>query len=190
MIQSLKRNNSTAVILLMAVLMITSMMAGCASMNKLVKSPSINTDALFACAMDIEKAIQAGNREPELRDREGVIVNISSVKQAIRSRAARKDILNDFMATGFAWERKNALLYTVFSKDYKKSTNATARTRHAQILMEENADRWTLYESIKTANKLGRGSLTQIQETFFKAQVVSMPKGFSYEGEKGESVVK
>jgi hypothetical protein len=142
-------------------------------------------------AEEIESAVRAGNRTPELQDRGVVVVNTARIKQAVRSRAARVEILNEFKATGYAFEKSNGLVAIRRTKEYKKSTTWRGRDRNALLVgTGENPDRWNIYEGIIEASKFKPKTLEQIQSIFHSIHVAHLPTGHAYEDENGDTVVK
>jgi len=147
-------------------------------------------EALRAVAADIEQAVREGNRESDIADRDGVMVNTPEIRQAIRARAARREILSEFLDTGHAYEKQNGLVYLLPSKEYRKSTKRRQRDRNALLIMNENNDRWTLYEGIVKASNLPPRALSAVQEIFHEARVEYMSPGHKYETPEGEIVEK
>ena len=75
---------------------------------------------LRAAAAEIEAAVQAGNRDAAIADRGGIVLNTDTIKQAIRTRAARAQLLSDFLDTGHCWERQDGLIWVLRTSAYKK----------------------------------------------------------------------
>jgi len=151
---------------------------------------ALSADALQSAAVDIEEAVQAGNRQPAIADREGLVFSSDIVQQAIRTRAARAELVNDILDRGFAREDNNGLLSILESKEYKKATTRRQRDRDALLVLNENNDRWTLYEGIIKDSKLPAKSLSAIQETFHNARIDVMKTGQKYETASGETLAK
>lgn len=149
----------------------------------------VPAEALKTAAVEIEQAVQAGNREPQIADREGVVVNTEVVLQAIRMRAARIELVNAFLDSGFGREDANGLVRVLNSKEYRKATSGKQRSRNALLVLNENNDRWDIYEGIAKASKL-KGQTATIQDAFYKARVEVMKKGQKYQTAEGETVVK
>ncbi|NIA13250.1 MAG: DUF1318 domain-containing protein [Nitrospiraceae bacterium] len=147
-------------------------------------------DALRAVAEEIEAAVQRGDREPEIADRDGVAVSSERVKQAIRMRAARAEILNDFRDTGYARESRNGLIKLLHSKEYKQNTTKRDRDRYAMVVYNENNDRWAIYEGIVEDSNYASRVLPAVQETFFAARLEHLRDGQKYEDESGALAVK
>ncbi len=147
-------------------------------------------EAMRKVARDIEQAVQSGNRDPQIPDRDGIVVNTDLVRQSIRTRAARSEYLNAFLDTGHAMEGRDGLVYILRTKDYKKSTTSRERDRNALLIQGENADRWTLYEGVLKAGHFSPRSLSAIQEIFYQARLDAMPQGHKYEDASGAIVRK
>jgi hypothetical protein len=147
-------------------------------------------EALRAAAADIEQAVQAGNREPGLANREGIVLETELIQQTLRSRAARAEQLNTFLDSGYCMEGCNGLVYVLRGKDYKKSTTGKERNHHALLVMSENDDRWALYENIVEASNLPPRSLSAVQSIFHEARLACMSPGQKYEDENGDAVAK
>jgi len=170
-------------------------LGGCASVREtfvqtMPDFKDLPTDALAAVASELEAAVRAGNREPNLESKDGIILNTPEITQAMRSRAARIEILDQFLNTGFGYEESNGLVHIVRSKEYKQAYTGQERDRDALLVMGENENRWTIYESIIEANGYPGGSTSAIQKIFFDARVEHLPTGIKYEDASGNVVVK
>jgi hypothetical protein len=143
-------------------------------------------DAMREVALEIEQAVQRGDREAEIADREGIVVSTEEVRHAIRTRAARSELLNGFLDRGHGWEKRSGLVSTDRGKEYKEATTRRQRDRDALLVMSENDDRWTLYEGILKASDISPKSLSATQLIFFEARVQCMRDGQKYEDEDGE----
>src|SRR5690606_5719409 len=128
------------------------------------------------------------NREPQIPNGEQIRVDDPRVVQAIRSRAARFELVDEFRSMGFSWERRNGRLWILKSRDYSDSTTSQDRNRYAFLVYSENDDRWRLYESLIESNNLPSNSLGAIQEIFFEARLEFMNQGQLYENSQGEPV--
>lgn len=178
-----------------AVVLILGLLAGCASLTNpfgrmAPDYSSIPQDDLRAVAIEIEKAVADSNRDVQIADRGGIIVNTPEIQQAIRTRAARTSLTKSFLDTGYACEMRSGLLNTLRSSDYKKNTSKRDRDRYALLVMGENGDRWAIYEGILKASHLAPRSLSAIQETFFNARVDLLSQGQKYEAGDGKTVSK
>jgi hypothetical protein len=145
---------------------------------------------LRAVAAEIEAAVQAGNRESSIPDRGGITLNTDAIKQAIRTRAARAQLLNDFLDTGHCWERQDGLIWVIRSSEYKKFGKSRDRDRNALLIDSENANRWAIYEGIIDASKLSPKALPAVRAIFAEARVANMKAGQKYESSTGEAATK
>lgn len=146
---------------------------------------ALSPDALNQIATEIEQAVQAGNRQPNVADRDGLVVSSAIIQQAIKTRAARAELVNNLLNQGFAREDRNGLVSILNSKEYKKATTSKQRSRDALLVLNENNDRWAIYEGLVKESKLPAKSLSAIQETFHKARLAVMKSGQKYEDESG-----
>lgn len=170
------------------------LLAGCASTAPVatpftrgdVNYENVPETALREAAAEIERQVYAGNREPVLTDREGLVINTPEIAQAVRTRAARIDLVNTLLDAGFGWERPNGRLWILRSQEYKKATSSRRRDIDAVMVNGENRDRWTIYEELLKANKLPRGGLSAVQQIFFEERRPFMKSGQLYEGPDGE----
>ncbi len=138
-----------------------------------------------AVALEIEQAVQKGERQPDIADRAGIVLSTDAIKQAIRTRSARSEILNEFLSSGYAMEDRNGLVSVLRGKDYKKNSTGRQRDRDALLVMSENSSRWAIYEGIREASKLPSGSLSAIQAIFHEARVQCMKQGQKYQDDAG-----
>jgi hypothetical protein len=147
-------------------------------------------DTVRDIAMQVEKAVQEGNRDAQIADKDGVTVNTAQIMQAIKTRAARSELVNAFLDSGHGIENANGHLYVIRNRDYKNATTSRDRDRNAAVVTDEAADRWTIYEGIVEANHFPRRSLPAIQQIFHEARVQAMKDGQKYEGPSGETLIK
>jgi len=175
-------------------LAIAAVLAGCATSNPFVRvAPDysdVPREALDAVALRVEQAVARGDREPEITGSAGIVLDTPEIKQAIRTRAARAELLSEFLDTGYLCEKRSGLVYVERNGAYKKNTTRAERDRHALLVMGENSNRWTIYEGIVKASNFPPRSLSAVQEAFFKARQSLMKPGQRYENESGETVVK
>lgn len=150
----------------------------------------IPTEAMKTAAAAIESAVQRGDREAVIASQQGVALDDALVRQAIRTRTIRSAIVKELLASGFACEKRNGLLYILRSQKYKQATQPKDRDRDAGVVMSENSDRWALYEGIAKANNLPARAISAIQAIFFEARVACMEEGQAYEDESGAIVSK
>jgi len=170
------------------------LVAGCISISNpfLHGKPDytkLPADSLNAVALEIEQAVQEGNREPAVKDRDGIVVSSEPIVQAVRMRAARVELLNEFLDSGFGREDKNGLVKIMGSKEYTKATSGRERNRNAMLVLNENNDRWTIYEGIVKVSKI-RGATATIQDAFHQARVAVMKPGQKYQDAEGNTAVK
>lgn len=151
---------------------------------------SINEEATRAFAQLVERAVVAGNREFVLEDTEGLVVNTPAIAQAVRTRAARNELVSNFMDTGFLYERQGGLVSIIRNGDYKRSTDRRQRDRNALLVMGENENRWALYEGLLKANSFSRKALPAIRAIFFEARVALLRAGQQFEDSTGNLVPK
>lgn len=169
--------------------------AGCASIpNPFVhlkpNYAELPAEVLLEVAREIEDAVQEGNREPAIAGREGVVVDDEIVVHAIRTRAARFEVLTTLLDSGHARELRKGLVEILASKEYRNSATRRERNRNAMIVMNENQSRWDIYEGILRSSRFPRRSLSAIQDTFHKARLECMSSGQKYEDASGETVTK
>jgi len=147
-------------------------------------------DDLKQLANEIEQAVHDKNREPAIANRGAVTVDTDSIKQAIRSRAARAHLVEGFLATGHLMEANNGLVSVIRDREYKKFGTSRDRDRNAQLVIEENNNRWMLYEGILDASNFSPKSLPAVQRIFFDARMAFRADGTKFEDENGNITIK
>jgi len=150
----------------------------------------VDTETLAKAAQEIEQAVREGNRDPQIPDRNGIVVGSDVIRQSIRTRAARFERLNEFLDTGHAMEGRNGLVYILRTKDYKQATTRKQRDRNALLVQSENGDRWALYEGIVESGDFPSSVLSAVQDTFYRVRIEALGSGHKYENESGAVVVK
>jgi hypothetical protein len=150
----------------------------------------VPAQALEAVAADIEAAVRAGDRTFTISDQGGIVVSDERVVQAIRTRIARAELIDEFLDSGFAWERTNGLLEVIRNREYKRARTRRQKDRDALLIMSENADRWAIYEGILKASKLSPRALSAIQLSFHTARIPLLAPGQLYEDNAGQRVAK
>lgn len=130
----------------------------------------IPEDTIRQIAHDIEAHVEAGNRDVVLKNSGGVIIDTPEIRQAIRTRCARIELIKDFRASGFAKEQENGLISIIRNKAYKKATSRRERDKNALLVMSENNNRWTIYEGLIKANNYAPASLSAIQTIFYETR--------------------
>lgn len=168
---------------------------GCSSLHLplLVSKPNFNklpVEAVKAAAQEVEKSVQAGTRDFVPADREGLVFGDDKIKQAIRTRAVRSELVNELLDSGFGREDQDGLLSIQSSGEYKRKTTSRDRDKNALIVMSENNDRWALFEGIAATNKYGSGSVAALQQTFHEARIANMKSGQKYQDASGKTVAK
>ena len=103
--------------------------AGCASIgNPFTKlTPDYSTvpeEELRAFAGAVEQFVLQGEREPTFEDYPSIATDNEEIRQAIRTRAARAEILRELLDTGFAYEQKSGTVSIIRSRDYKPRAQA------------------------------------------------------------------
>ena len=170
------------------------MLGGCATISTFTHvAPDYATlpeDAVKSTAALVEKSVKEGNREPVLENTGGLTVNTPEITQAVRTRAARQELISKLLSSGFAVEQKNGLIAVLRSREYKKATTGDERDRNALLVMSENANRWSIYEGIVKASNLSPNALSAVQDAFYRARVELLVSGQKYEDEAGKTVVK
>lgn len=174
---------SKAVVFLAAMVIL----AGCNTTNAFISMKpdysALPVDDVKQIAASIEAIVAEGSEEFTLEGPGGLIVDTPDIRQAVRTRAIRHELVTQFLDGGFGIEQANGLLAVQRSSDYKKATTSNQRDREAMIVMSENANRWTIYEGLLEANNWPPDSLSAIQETFFQARVPLMKSGQQHEAD-------
>ncbi|MCP4643468.1 MAG: YdbL family protein [bacterium] len=174
-------------ILMLTVLGLTA--SGCHTFVRIKPDyAELPTESLRTVALEIEQAVRDGNRTPEIADRDGIVINSDIAIQALRTRAARSELVDQFRDSGFACERPNGLIDILNSKEYKNSRGRHAKDRDALLVYSENQDRWRLYESIRKDSNFPPRSLSAIQQIFYETRLQCMKNGQKYEDAAGEVV--
>jgi len=147
---------------------------GCATTSSLIRlAPdysAIPQQSLMEIALEVEQAVLAGEREPQIADRADVIINQPELIQAIRTRALRNELVRELRALGYVYENESGLIGINRGREYKRATTSRERDRHALLVMSENENRWQLYEGLLKANNWSPRSLSAVQETFASAR--------------------
>lgn len=141
-------------------------------------------------ATEFEGYVAQEIREPELEDRENLIIDTPEVRQALRSRAARYTLVQDMLDSGHMMEQRNGKISILRSGAYKDATDRRERDRHALIVISENRDRVTIYESLQQANVLTSGSREAIAEIFARERFDRLEPGQKYQDESGDPTIK
>lgn len=151
---------------------------------------NVPAEELRAAAVAIETAVFQGEREPQLAEYPGVVLNEAEILQAVRTRAARATLVQELLASGHAYEQKSGTIKMLNTREYKRATTSRERDQNALLVMSENQNRWTLYEGILKASEWSPGALGAVQHSFFEARFALMRPGWKYEDENGAIVSK
>ena len=151
-------------------------LSGCQTVTRAVSSFGVDYSQLPEAPMreiaaEIENAVAAGNRDAEIASREGIVLDNDLIRQAIRTRAARSELIDAFRTAGWGLEQKNGLISIQRTREYKKGTTKRDRDRHAVLVMGENNDRWALYEGLVESSDFPPGALNAIQAIFAEARI-------------------
>lgn len=138
----------------------------------------------------IEEAVWNGRTELDVSKVGNVNLDTPQIKQAIRTRALRSQLIKDLLNSGFVYEQNGGLIAILRSSEYKKKTTRHQRDRNALIVMSENNDRWALYEGILKANNYPSKSLSAIKDAFYKARIEKLEPGQRYQSVDGNIVSK
>lgn len=168
-----------------------SLLFGCVSITGITTRSATQLDdfpqdALRLIASEIERAVLEGNRDASFADSAEVIINDPAILLAIRTRAARSELVLDFLRTGHAWERQDGRIWILHSKEYRKDGNARAKDRDAVVVMSENKNRWTLYEGIIQQNGWSPRTLPAVEKVFFDERLKLLTHGIKYETDEGD----
>ncbi len=177
------------------VLCITALlMAGCGTLNafRSLKPDfqDLPEEALRAAAAQIERAVAEGKRDLVLEDKDGLKLNTPEIVQAVRTRAVRAELTGKLLDTGFAIEQANGRIAILRSSAYKQATTRQERDRNALLVMNENSNRWAIYEGIIESSGLAPKSLAAIERVFFDARKDCMRSGQKFESDSGETQTK
>jgi len=145
--------------------------------------------ALREVALEIERAVQRGDRDATFADRGGIVVNDEVILQAIRARASRSHLVNRLLDQGFAEERPDGTVYILRSGAYKEATTSRQRDINALVIGSEADSRWQIYEGIVKAGGLPRKALGAVQRVFYEARLQCMRPGQKYRTPDGETAV-
>jgi hypothetical protein len=178
----------------LAFTLITLVLVGCQTVTSpFTRQPAnyqgLPEEALREIALRIEQAVEAGEREPALEDRPELMLS-TRVRQAIRTRATRVEMVDELRNRGFGIEKSSGLIAVLRSRAYNNATDRRQRDRDANVVMGENDDRWALYEGIIKDNGYPGSSRGAIQRIFFEARLQTLESGQFYESETGDPIAK
>ena len=136
----------------------------------------------------LEEETRKGNRTPDLAPHNSFKIDSPEIKQAMRSRAARAQLVIDLLDTGHMYEKRNGKIAIIRTKAYKNSGTSETRDRDALVVISENSDRSIIYQSLQKINTLNPAERSAIVEIFFKTRIQLMQPGHRYEGAEGEII--
>lgn len=164
---------------------------GCHSFVRMAPDYSeLPIEGLSEVALAIEQAVADGERAPSLPSEDGIVVSGDAVLQAIRTRAARSELITGFRETGHVAEMRNGTIAIVNSREYRNDSRRGDRSRNALLVMSENDDRWKLYEGLVEDNNFPPRSLSAVQRIFFEARLKTLNAGDRYEDENSDLVAR
>ncbi len=156
-------------------------LVGCSTTNSMLHlAPdysALPVEELAQVATAVETIVAAGDEDFALENSGGVTIDTVQMKQAIRNRAIRHELLSELLDTGFVVEKENGLIAIERSSAYKKARSSRQRDWDATLVMSENDNRWTIYEGLIKVNEWAPRGLSAVQETFFKARVPLLTEG-------------
>lgn len=165
-------------------LVLVMALAGCKTTNAFVHLKpdytSLPVENLKTLAAEIEGIVAAGEAEFAVESVGDIRVDVPAIRQAIRTRALRHELVSALLDSGFAREEANGLIAIKRSSAYKKATTSRQRDREAMLVMSENGNRWSIYEGLVEANGWEPRSLSAVQEVFFNARVPLLTSGQEY----------
>lgn len=169
-------------------LAVVILMTGCSTTNAFISMKpdysALPAEDLKRVAAAIESIVRDGKEEFALESVGGLVVDTPEIRQAVRTRVIRHELVSTFLDGGFGIERSNGLLAVQRSSAYKKATDSGQRDREALVVMSENNNRWTIYEGLVKANNWPPASLSAVQETFFRERVALLAPGQQHEEEQ------
>jgi hypothetical protein len=175
--------------------LLPGMFSACATVSSTLGAAVPDFDAVpeehvREAAREIEAAVAAGEREPDISGSGGVMLDTPEIKQAIRARAARYDAVQELLDKGYAREGVNGHIYIIRNRAYKEATTRYERDRNALIVSGEGESRWAIYEGIRKASNMSPRALSAIQRIFYEERLYFLKPGHKYETIEGETAVK
>lgn len=146
--------------------------------------------ALRETARGIEAAVYNEDPGAEIAASESVKVEAPELRDIVRRRAIRRDVVEDLLDLGFAFENNRGLLELDRDRAYRDATTGRDRNRCSMIVMTENDDRRALYDGLRKENKIRRGTLSTIQRIFYEERVPFLDEGQKYQTAGGAIVRK
>lgn len=166
------------------------LLAGCAGMaNPFLKIKpdysQVPEDELRSFARAVEQFVVQGEREPVFESYPSIATDDAELKQAVRTRAARAHLIQALLDSGFAYEQKSGTIAILRTREYKRATDRRKRDQDALLVMSENANRWTLYETLVKASNWPPAGLGAVQHAFYEARCDLLSPGQKYEAPDG-----
>lgn len=186
-------NSSKLFIYFFAILMMSASFVGCARYGNPIGHTrpdysNIPVKTVKEVALYLEKQAQAGNRSPILAARNSFNIDSPEIQQAMRSRAARAQLVKKLLDSGHMYEKTNGKIAIIRTKAYKNSGTSQSRDRDALVVISENIDRTIIYESLQDLNNLNPAARSAIIDIFFMTRIQLMESGQRYEGAEGEII--
>ncbi len=176
---------------LLTILFLTS---SCGTLRSFIRiAPDYSTlpeDKILETAKIVETKIWNGETELDSYQIGPINLDTPQIRQAIKTRAMRSQLIKELLNSGFVYEQNGGLIAILRSSEYKRKTTRQQRDRNALIVMSENNDRWALYEGIIKANKYPSKSLSAIEDAFYKARVELLSPGHKYQTPDGKITSK
>jgi len=151
---------------------------------------ALPVDTVRQAAIYLEEGVKSGDREPTLTPMNGFIIDTPEIRQALRSRAARSELIQDILTQGHAVEKANGKISIIRNSAYKKSTTSKQRDRDALFIIMENRDRVIIYQSLTDANTLNPAARSAMESLFQQARIEQMEPGQLYDDAEGHPTAK
>ena len=171
----------------LVIFLLLSLLPACALLGKGKPFPE---DSVKKLAANIEEAVRSENRDVKLPETDEVKASSPDLMQVLRTRAARYPAYKELMDAGYGYEERGGLVAIHTSKEYRKATKSNERARHALVVLQENNDRWAMYDAILKENRMGSGKQKQLRAIFTQVRNTGMPEGWLYQDENGKVVAK
>ncbi len=170
-------------------------LSSCATIQTTVAraTPDYNAlpaDSVRETAAYFEKGIKDGIREPVLQSLDDLIIDTPEIRQALRSRAARSELVQDILSRGNAVEKANGKISIIRNNAYKKSTTSKLRDRDALFIIMENRDRVIIYQSLTDTNNLNPAGRSAMESIFQQVRIEQLEPGQLYDDANGNPTPK
>ncbi|MFP6583281.1 MAG: hypothetical protein VCD00_12110 [Candidatus Hydrogenedentota bacterium] len=176
-------------------LILVAILSACSTLtNPLVRMApdytEVTVDELRPIAEQLEGGVAAEIREPTLTNTVETVIDTPEIAQALKSRAARYQLVQELLDSGFTMEQLDGKISILRSGEYKNAYTSAQKDRHALIVISENRDRVLIYESIQDANSFSAAGRSAIEEVFSSVRIENLKSGQKYQGPDGEALVK